>query len=40
MLKVLHEEQFDELFQIIEQSFPIDEYRPYESQRALLSQPH
>jgi ribosomal protein S18 acetylase RimI-like enzyme len=40
MLKVLHDEQFDEIFQIIEQSFPIDEYRPYESQRALLSQPH
>ncbi|NCU18831.1 GNAT family N-acetyltransferase [Pallidibacillus pasinlerensis] len=40
MLKVLHEDQFDELFQIIEESFPIDEYRPYPSQRALLSQPH
>ena len=28
---------FDAVFRIMEQSFPSDEYRPYEEQRALLS---
>ncbi len=40
MLTTLQEEQFEKLYQLIEESFPRDEYRPYETQRALLSHPH
>lgn len=40
MLTILQEEQFESLYQLIEDSFPSDEYRPYEAQRALLSHPH
>ncbi|WP_071394847.1 GNAT family N-acetyltransferase [Bacillus tuaregi] len=40
MLTFLQEEQFDDFYQLIEESFPLDEYRPYQTQRALLSHPH
>lgn len=40
MLTILKEEQFENLYQLIENSFPSDEYRPYQTQRALLSHPH
>lgn len=40
MLTILQEEQFEDLYQLIEDSFPSDEYRPYQTQRALLSNPH
>jgi GNAT superfamily N-acetyltransferase len=40
MLTILQEEQFEILYQLIEDSFPCDEYRPYQTQRALLSHPH
>lgn len=39
MLTVLQDEQFEQLYQLFEESFPSDEYRPYETQRALLSHP-
>lgn len=40
MLTILQEEQFEKFYQLIEDSFPSDEYRPYQTQRALLSHPH
>lgn len=40
MLSILRQEQFEKLFELIEESFPIDEYRPYEAQRALLLNRH
>ncbi|WP_338472896.1 GNAT family N-acetyltransferase [Niallia sp. XMNu-256] len=40
MLTILQEEQFEDLYQLIEESFPSDEYRPYQTQRALLSHPN
>lgn len=40
MLKLLQEEQFEDLYQLMEESFPRDEYRPCQAQRALLSHPH
>jgi len=39
MLSELKKEQFHDLFQLFEESFPQDEYRPYELQKALLSLP-
>lgn len=39
MLKTFKEEQFDELYELMEASFPKDEYRPYPLQRALLTNP-
>lgn len=39
MLTILQEEQFDELYQLMKDSFPEDEYRDYQTQRALLSHP-
>ena len=29
-------EEFDQIFSLLETSFPVDEYRPYEKQKALL----
>ena len=40
MLTILQEKQFENFYQLIEESFPIDEYRPYQTQRGLLSHPH
>ena len=39
MLKELRRNDFDKVFRIMEQSFPEDEYRPYEEQEALLKNP-
>ncbi len=36
MLRKMNEIEFDTVFSIMEASFPIDEYRPYDEQRALL----
>ncbi len=38
MLRLLENEQFDELYQLFLESFPVDEFRPYEAQLALLNQ--
>lgn len=40
MLTILQEEQFESFYQLMEDSFPRDEYRPYQTQRALLSHPN
>lgn len=37
MLKKLQAQNFDEVYSIMEEAFPIDERRPYEEQKALLS---
>lgn len=39
MLTLLQEHQFDLLYQLLEESFPADEYRDYQSQKALLTHP-
>lgn len=39
MLQKLKPVDFDKVFHIMEQSFPEDEYRPYEEQEALLKNP-
>jgi len=39
MLKRLDEKFFDQVFQIMEKSFPKDEYRTYEEQKALFAEP-
>lgn len=36
MLEVMKESQFDEVFALMRDSFPVDEYRGYEGQKALL----
>ncbi|MDO4481770.1 MAG: GNAT family N-acetyltransferase [Bacillota bacterium] len=36
MLKRLGREDFDDIFKIMDDSFPEDEYRPYEGQKALF----
>lgn len=36
MLERLYKEDFDQIFDIMEKSFPLDEYRTYEGQKALL----
>ena len=36
MIRELKEHEFDDVFSIMESSFPKDEYRPYEEQKALL----
>ncbi len=40
MLTLLQEDHFESLYQLFEDSFPSDEYRPYHMQRSLLSDPH
>ena len=37
MLQKLLEEDFDKVYRIMEESFPIDERRTYEEQKALLN---
>ena len=39
MLEKMNPIDFDRVYQILEQSFPVDERRPYEAQRALLAEP-
>lgn len=39
MLTKLLKKDFDQVYDLMEQSFPDDEYRPYEEQKALLDQP-
>ena len=39
MLKKLDRAEFDAIFSIMEQSFPLDEYRAYEEQKALFVNP-
>lgn len=36
MLRKMNETEFDTIFSIMETSFPVDEYRPYDEQKALL----
>ena len=36
MIRKLNENEFDIIYGILDSSFPIDEYRPYEEQKALL----
>ena len=38
MLEKLNIKDFDKVYEIMEQSFPKDEYRPYEGQKALLEE--
>lgn len=40
MLERLTIEDFDEVFDIMKESFPLDEYRTYDGQRALLEREH
>jgi ribosomal protein S18 acetylase RimI-like enzyme len=39
MLQKLSIAAFDSAFSLLEESFPLDEYRPYDAQRALLQNP-
>lgn len=39
MIELLNIEAFDEVFEIMEKSFPKDEYRTYEGQRKLFGEP-
>lgn len=39
MLERLNRKNFDEIYRIMEQSFPLDERRPYEEQKVLLENP-
>lgn len=39
MIQQLAAREFDRIFEIMEESFPEDEYRPYEEQKALLQDP-
>ena len=39
MLKKLEFQQFDLIYKIMKNSFPVDEHRPYEEQKALLEKP-
>ena len=39
MLEKMQSEVFDQVFSIMERSFPADEYRTYDEQKALLSEP-
>ena len=39
MIQLLTPDQFDSIFSIMEKSFPKDEYRTYEGQKALFEEP-
>lgn len=39
MLRIAEKEEFDEIFSILEASFPSDEYRSYQDQKDLLAHP-
>lgn len=36
MLELLQKEQFDAIYRVMEESFPLDEFRPYHEQKALF----
>lgn len=40
MLELMQYRDFDQVFMIMEQSFPCDEYRTYEEQKKLLQKPY
>lgn len=40
MLQKLHKENFDKVYEIMEEAFPPDERRSYDEQKALLSNPN
>ena len=40
MLELMQYRDFDQVFMIMEQSFPYDEYRTYEEQKKLLQKPY
>ena len=40
MLQKLHTEDFDQVYSIMDASFPVDEHRPYDEQKALLEHPN
>lgn len=40
MIREMHDDEFDTVFALMRESFPIDEYRPYEEQKALLCLPN
>ncbi len=39
MITKLNPDHFDQVFKMMEESFPIDEYRPYEEQKKILNNP-
>ena len=39
MIEKLDPKEFDQVFDLMEQSFPLEEYRPYQGQKALLQNP-
>ena len=39
MIEKLDPKEFDMVFSIMERSFPLEEYRPYAAQKALLDDP-
>ena len=39
MLELMREDEFEQMFAIMEESFPSDEYRPRDEQRELLADP-
>lgn len=39
MMEKMHPEEFDRVFTLMETSFPANEYRPYDAQKALLEKP-
>lgn len=39
MLKKIEEKDFDKIYALMDLSFPVDEHRPYEGQKALLKRP-
>lgn len=39
MLKRIEEKDFDKIYALMDLSFPVDEHRPYEGQKALLKRP-
>lgn len=39
MIEKLENKEFDTVYAIMEQSFPLEEYRPYAAQKALLTDP-
>lgn len=39
MLEIMKTEEFDQVYSLMESSFPSDEYRPYEEQKKLFDRP-
>lgn len=38
-IDIMKPHEFDAVYRLLEQSFPLDEYRPYDEQKALLNEP-